>query len=129
MAKSLKLLLNIGDRDAPALGLTRTKEGDVVSVDDKTATILLERGWATDPGSDEPAPQAKPTSSTTPPVKDIVAAQSSQAAHSAASAPAEDFDGMTKEDLKAYADDYGIAGVTMAMTKDDMVKAVKKAVK
>lgn len=44
--KRLKLLLNIGAIDNQKLGLSKTMEGDVVSVDDDKAKILLARGWA-----------------------------------------------------------------------------------
>jgi hypothetical protein len=38
-----------------------------------------------------------------------------------------DFAGMNKEDLKAFSDERGYEGVTSSMTKDEMVKAVRKA--
>jgi hypothetical protein len=120
MSKTLKLSLNIGKKDAPRLGLTdKTLAGDVVTVKDEAADEMLAKGWAVEPGREAPA-EAAPRGATPP------AGTPPPTGH----APAEDFfDGMTKEDLKAYADDFGIAGVTMAQTKDEMVKAIKKAAK
>jgi hypothetical protein len=38
-----------------------------------------------------------------------------------------DLDGMTKDELKAHADAHKVDGVTLAMTKDEMLRAIKKA--
>src|SRR5687767_2747157 len=42
----LRLKLNIGTIDNEKLGLEKTKEGDVVDVDEQVAEILLKNGWA-----------------------------------------------------------------------------------
>ena len=101
----LKMTANLGYRDAKRLGLDQFKatEGATIDADEDAAAELLKNGWATEPGT-----------------KDV---------KSAPAAGGEDFDEMTKEELKAYADAHGIAGVTMAMAKDDMTKAVKRGAK
>lgn len=44
--KRMKLLLNIGSKDAARLGLKNTMEGETVDADDKVETALLRNGWA-----------------------------------------------------------------------------------
>lgn len=56
----LKLTVNIGSLDATKYGLTETAAGKEITVDDKTAKILADKGWATETGS-RPATSA-PTS-------------------------------------------------------------------
>jgi hypothetical protein len=48
-------------------------------------------------------------------------------ASQAPASQAPDLDAMTKDELKAHADAHGIEGVSLAQTKDEMVKAIKKA--
>lgn len=58
--KSLKLTLNLGNDDKRELGIEDpATEGQVVSVDDKTANTLLRKGWAVenDPAADAKAPK------------------------------------------------------------------------
>lgn len=109
--KTLKLTLNIGVKDARRLNLEKTLEGQTVSVEKEVADELLRNGWAVEPTAKVEVPG----------VPGVPGAP--------APAPADipDFDAMTKEDLKAFADDYGVPNVTMAMSKDDMVRALKKA--
>lgn len=62
----LKLLLNIGTKDAPRLGLDAAKAlaGEIVDVNDKAADEMLRRGWATDKLDDnKPVPGAAPVNS------------------------------------------------------------------
>jgi DnaJ-domain-containing protein 1 len=107
----LRLLLNIGKDDARRLELDRTLAGEVVSVKQEVADELLRNCWATEASaSDEVRERA-----------DVKATPSG----SAALEPA--FDSMTKEDLKAYADEHKVPGVHPSMTKDDMVRAIRKA--
>jgi 5-methylcytosine-specific restriction endonuclease McrA len=56
MAKKqkLKLLLNIGKLDADQLGLDHSLEGESVTVDEKTAEILVKNGWASKSGELDP---------------------------------------------------------------------------
>jgi hypothetical protein len=42
----VKLAINIGHRDAAALGLQSLSEGSVLEVTQEVADALLERGWA-----------------------------------------------------------------------------------
>jgi hypothetical protein len=113
MSKKLKLALNIGTADAQRLGLDKVKAGETVDVESKEAADeLLHKGWAVEPGQDAPQVAAAPAPAP------VVAA---------VPVGPPDFDAMTKEDLKAYADDQKIDGVTMAMAKDDMVRHIKRA--
>lgn len=128
--KKLKLLLNIGKRDAQRLGLQETLAGKSVSVAADVADEMLRRGWATEPDRDAPAPHAAPTTSATlppaqpqgPPVGPGPGPSPNPPAP-----PAPDLDAMTKDELKAHADRLKIDGVTLAMTKDEMIKVIKKA--
>lgn len=58
MAKKqkLKLLMNIGKLDADQLGLDHSLEGESVSVDEKTAEILVKNGWASKSRRDHVGP-------------------------------------------------------------------------
>lgn len=60
----VKLLLNIGTKDAARLSLDPEKahDGDTVDVKKEYADELLKRGWAVEPGADDgkPAPGATP---------------------------------------------------------------------
>jgi hypothetical protein len=52
--KQLTLTLNLGNEDKKALNIEDpATEGQVVSVDDKTAATLLKKGWAVE---HDPAP-------------------------------------------------------------------------
>jgi hypothetical protein len=42
----VKLAINIGHRDAAALGLQSLSEGSVLEVTQEVAETLLDRGWA-----------------------------------------------------------------------------------
>ena len=52
----LKLVLNIGTIDDRRLGLTKTLEGETVTVDEKVGTELLKKGWAVKPGEEGDLP-------------------------------------------------------------------------
>lgn len=131
MAKTVKLLLNIGKKDAPRLGLAPDKclDGTTVSVSDEAADEMLLKGWATDKlGDDRPKVSARPVSSATintEGTKDPAPGDEDDGEGDEDEGP--DFEGMTKEQLKAHADKNRIAGVNMAMSKDDMVKAITRA--
>jgi hypothetical protein len=109
----LKLTTNIGSRDAVRFNLDVAKaiEGNLVNVEKDAADEMLRRGWATADVS------AKAISVTTAEVDD----------EDGDAGP--DFDAMTKEELKEFADENEIAGVNMAMSKADMTAAVKKGFK
>jgi hypothetical protein len=134
---SLRLLLNIGSRDAQALGLDETREGQTVSVSDKVAAELIGRGWAAAEGATGPAPEARPSSSTTPRPGEAQVEPGKEAEASrglptvpAPTAPAEeapDLGAMTKAELEEYAKDMGIEGVSMSQTKDEMVATIEDA--
>lgn len=64
----LRLLLNIGKKDAQRLGLgsdlLKLQAGKSVDVDDDAAAEMLRSGWATDkPDDTAPAPEAVPHNS------------------------------------------------------------------
>lgn len=92
----LTLSMNIGAKDAKRLGLDKVLRGEVVTTTNKAAIDELRR-------------------------RGLVIETTADAP-----ATAVDFDAMTKEELKAYADDHGIEGVTTSLTKDETLKAVKK---
>ncbi len=98
----LKLALNIGDKDAKRLELDKTQAGDIVEVKKEAADEMLLRGWGVDPTGTREVIDVTP------------------------GAPELDFDTMTKEDLKTFADENKVEGVTQTMNKDDMLRAVKK---
>ncbi|HEX6985676.1 MAG TPA: hypothetical protein VF170_09875 [Planctomycetaceae bacterium] len=103
----LTLSRNIGVQDARRLGLdpAKAKEGRTVDVTDRKAIDeLRSRGLVIE-----------------------TAAEGTSVEVRAAETP--DFEAMTKDELKAHADANAIEGVTLAMSKDEMVKAVKKASK
>lgn len=55
--KTLKLALNIGDADRDRLKIQGDgKEGDIVTVDEKVADAMLQRGWAVLAGSETGTP-------------------------------------------------------------------------
>jgi hypothetical protein len=60
-------------------------------------------------------------------VKETIPEEAAPGALNQETADTPDFDSMTKEELKAHADEQGYEGVTSSMTKDDMLRAVKKA--
>lgn len=139
---SLKLLLNIGTSDAKALGLKSASAGDTVDVDDDAAEELVSRGWACDPDAEGPDPSAVPSTSVTPRVGEGHKGPEAQSAAAsrgpvltptgavtppAASRSAVDFESMTKEELQVHADTHRIAGVNTSMTKDEMIRTIKKA--
>jgi len=96
---SLKLTTTLGTEDAARLGLEGTKEGDTVEVSGKVADELIRNRWAEG--------EAKP-------------------AKGAEAADAEvDLEGMTKHELAEYAAEMGIEGVTIALTKDEMIRAIQ----
>jgi hypothetical protein len=114
----LTLTTNIGTRDAKRLGLKTVMEGQVVNVDGKVADELLKKGWATDGSAGQREGRAASTLRTTPAPSDVETGVDSDAP---------DFDNMTKEELHAFAKDYGISGVNMAQSKIDILQTVKKA--
>jgi hypothetical protein len=118
---SLKLALNIGVPDAKRLGLTKTAQGETVSVSGEVADELLKRGWAFDPSTGQLSDEATPTSSATPRPGEA------QIPEGAEPAAPPDFDAMTKEELHEHARANNIEGVTMAQNKDDMIRTVKRA--
>jgi hypothetical protein len=81
------------------------KEGQTVSVSPASAQHFLNRGVADEVGS-EKAKDEEPAAETAP-----------------------DFDSMTKADLEDHAKKNNIQGITSSMTKDEMVKAIKRAPK
>jgi cytochrome oxidase assembly protein ShyY1 len=126
----LKLTTNLGTVDARKYGLTveDATEGSEVNVDDEGAKVLISRGWAVEPGS-------KKRAARTPTSADFDDTPAGVLAREAVTGPDEDedegdlgdndFDAMTKEELRAYADANNITGVS-ALNKDDLLKAVKK---
>jgi hypothetical protein len=115
---SLKLALNIGVPDAKRLGLTKTMQGETVSVSGEVADELLKRGWAFDPSTGALSDEATPTSSATPRPGEAQAPEGAEPA---------DFDAMTKEELHEHAKAHNIEGVAMSQNKDDMVRVIKRA--
>lgn len=105
----LKLALNIGKPDAQKLGLDfdKAKAGSEVNVKQDVADILLRNGWAIQSGSD-------------------VTVEESVAAANAKTGDKPDFDAMTLEELRTYAKDNSIEGVTTSLNKDETLKLVKK---
>lgn len=93
----LTLSMNIGAKDAKRLGLDKVRRGEVVTTTNKAAIEELRR-------------------------RGLVI----ETADAASTAATPDFDAMTKDELKAYADDHGIEGVTTSLTKDETLKLVKK---
>jgi hypothetical protein len=110
MSKRVKLALNIGIPDARKYGLTEVREGKVVSVEDAAARELIAKGWASEP--DEPSPQSAPA----------------EGVEAEAPEPV-DLDAMTKEDLHVFAQHNAIDGVSMAQSKDDMLRTIKRALR
>lgn len=112
----LKLTTNLGLHDAGRFGLDHDKatEGAAVDVKQDAADELLRRGWALDPatydarykGKPEPKVEAGAAAPTLPPVPD--------------------FDAMSVQDLKAYADANKVPGLSPTSPRDDMVKAARK---
>lgn len=123
MAKSLTLLLNIGKPDAQRLGLDKTLAGESVSPGPEAAAELLRRGWAAEAGSDRPAPQAAPVSSSglqaTPTV------QASPGAPKLKATDLPDLATLTKAELEALARKHGIKDVHAGLSKDDMIAGIE----
>lgn len=137
----LTLALNIGSRDAKRLGLKKTQRGDEVSASKEVEDILLKNGWAIRSGADGPDPEAvkiarQPTNAGTFPTREpryspIGTASTGDTGGGNEDGEEEgpDFDSMTKADLQSYAERNSIDGVTASMSKDDMLKAVKRGAK
>ena len=51
----VELKVNIGRNDAPRLGVTDTREGDLVEVSEKAGAEMISKGWAVDASG--PGPQ------------------------------------------------------------------------
>ena len=115
----LKLTINIGVPDATRMNLANTLEGETVDVKPAVADELLKRGWGMDPAAYDAAAEAAakgaPVRTIVPPAAPIATPESV------------DFDTMTKDELKSYADANKVAGVTPMMTKDEILKTVKKS--
>lgn len=113
--KTLRLLLNIGKRDAQRLGLKETLAGKSVTVEPDAADEMVRRGWAVEPDRDRdhdhdaPALEAVPTTSAT-------------LAPSKPTPPEE----MTIEELRAHAEALKIPGLAPSASKDEILKALKK---
>lgn len=110
----VKLLANLGEKDATAAQLEQDKaiEGATVNVPSKVAEAFIKRGIAADPAG----------------AKDFNKVERPEAADDGAEDGDEtDLESLTKHELKAYADEHGIEGVTMAMAKDDMIAAIQAA--
>lgn len=107
----LTLATNIGRPDAKKLGLDfeKAKRGNEVNVKQDVADILLKNGWAIQTGSN------------------ATVAESAAAANAEDEEP--DFKSMTVEQLRTFAKDNEIEGVTTTMNRDETVAAVRKGYK
>ena len=100
----MKLVLarNIGAKDAKRLGLDKVNRGDAVTTKDKAELDeLRQRGLVIETTADGKVVEAS-------------------------DAAEKDFDAMTLEELRTYAKDNSIEGVTTSLNKDDTLKLVKK---
>lgn len=126
----LKLTTNLGSVDAKRIGVDPEKatEGATVNVDSKAAEELIARGWAVDPGRKAPATHRANSAEFSETPGDVLGREADAEIGSDDESDDEppDFDTMTKDELKTFADAHGIEGVTMAMAKDDMLRAVKR---
>ena len=104
----MKLVLsrNIGAKDAKRLGLTKVQRGDAVTgVKKEALDELRSRGLVIETkadGTPVEASQAETTDETP------------------------DFDSMNLEQLRAYAKENEVEGVTTSINKDETLKLVKK---
>ena len=123
----LRLTTNLGFVDARKHGLTveTAREGRIVDLSDESAKELIGHGWAVEPGK-KAGTGTPPNSGDFDDTPGGVLARESVTGGDEDEDDETDFDAMTKEELKEYADENDIAGVTMAMAKDDMLKAVKR---
>lgn len=124
----LKLRINIGIPDARRLGLdpAAAREGSTIDVADEAAAELLRRGWAEEPPAGGPAVGLKAI----PPV-DLRADADGNVDDDDDDSDDDgtpDLESMTKDELKAYADEYGIPGVTTHLTKAEMVELIRRAI-
>lgn len=119
MSKTLTLVLNIGTKDAQALGLKETLAGKTVTVDDKVADELLSRAWATEAGKTTLDRSARPHSS-------AEAAPGEGQPIEGADAEDVDLDTLTKAELVAHAEKIGVEGITQSMSKAEMIQAIEE---
>jgi hypothetical protein len=108
----VRLQLNIGTKDSQRLGLdaNKARAGETIDVRQAVADELIRNLWAVD-ARDEAAGPATVTAV--------------PAAPSLKTPGQPDFQAMTKEQLKQYADRNKIEGVTMAHSKDEMIEAIE----
>jgi DNA-binding transcriptional regulator YhcF (GntR family) len=101
----MKLVLsrNIGAKDAKRLGLTKVQRGDAVTgVKKEALDELRSRGLVIETKADGTVVEATATDETP------------------------DFDSMNLEQLRAYAKENEVEGVTTSINKDETLKLVKK---